>query len=167
MAKKVERSGHNEPTIAAFIQGASESLWYFQATQWIDSPPERVGEQAASVFKAACEIIVKIVDAGYDEESDTWWPMTKLWPDEVDAQMVTLMLMDFGQMIERLPDMGIDVGGIKGFPVVSAGFRVFVGIICGPRWHQRFRSFINTRTQQERLERYARGEGRSSRRRLL
>lgn len=162
-----DRSGLTEVELAEFIITAAESLWYLQASTWADTPPEGIAEDSLAYFQEGCKLVTQIVDLGYDEQRHIWWPLFQLWPDEQAQAMGVLRLMDLGVMMERLPDVGIKMEhGEKGFNVVSRGFVVLVGVVCGVRWRQRYNALLRAQKAKEHLGAYSQREGRSTRRRI-
>jgi len=156
------KHGLSEIETAEGVMEAHASLWYLQAARWADEPPQAVSEQARPFFQAGCRAIVQIVDLGYDTETGTWWPLRKLWPSEADWGSTLLGLMDLGLMLKRLPqvaiwpegtyDMDVVLGvAAPGFTAVSAGFGIFLSIVCGPRWEQRYRAMLRAVERQVKL----------------
>jgi hypothetical protein len=149
------KGGMSAVQAAEWVMMAKESLWYLQAARWIESPPLGVDERSRPFFRAGCALLVEIVDLGYDADLDEWWPVRKLWPTDNDFMAPLLTLMDLGVMVKRLPNVGMRVRGYDGpvFPVVSSGFLVFVGLICGPRWEQRYESLLTATATARRFSR--------------
>lgn len=156
MARRcAERGGLTETMFAEWLISAPESLWYLQAADWANNPPDILkDERARIVFRQGCELIVKIVDLGYDEASGEWWSLRKLWPTDADASVGILILMDTATMLEQLKDIPIwpeeakQMDGLlrayyqPSFLIASAGFWVFFSLVCGPRWRQRFAAMM-------------------------
>lgn len=147
------RHGLTEIQTAEWVMEAHASLWYLQASTWAEQPPAAVVDTARPVFQQGCRAIVQIVDLGYDGATDQWWPLRTLWPGEAEWGEVQLVLMDTGLMLKRLPDVALWPAGTyeeevllgtaqRAFTAVSAGFGIFLSIVCGPRWEQRFRAMM-------------------------
>ncbi len=115
----------NEYDYAELITLASKSLWYTQAKQWAEHPPENVPE----TWRDACVFIVNVVDLGYDAESKKWWDLGKL--DERYVESGRLLLLDFKYMLTQYRRNRMDI--------VSRGFEAFIDLICDKPWISRFR----------------------------
>jgi hypothetical protein len=116
---------------AEFICMADSSLWYTQAKSWAEKPP--IAGNSTIAWRAACKIILNIVDLGYDEQQKTWWPMTKLGTaDEIATKM--LILMDFGMMLKQYRQQSM--------AIVSTGLEVFLDIVLGNNWEKKFKKIL-------------------------
>lgn len=153
------RHGLSEIQTAEWIMDAHASLWYLQASTWAEDPPAAVVEASRPVFQQGCRYIVQIVDLGYDRTQGMWWPIRTVWPSEAEWGGVLLILMDTGLMLKRLPDVASWSEGtyaeevvlgtaVRAFTAVSAGFGIFMSIVCGPRWEQRFRAMVQAAQQR-------------------
>jgi hypothetical protein len=156
------RAGLTETQLAEWIITARESLWYFQARRWAEDPPSAVHETARPMFQMGCKLLLKIVDLGYDPERKQWWPVQKLFDGEDERGGAMLVLMDFGTMTKRLPDVAewpegtydheVILGTVqRGFTTTSAGFQVFVSMMCGPQWERRYAAMMTAMEQAKRL----------------
>lgn len=134
------RHGLTEIQTAEWIMDAHASLWYLQAAAWADEPPRDVVEDVRPFFQAGCRYVVQVVDLGYDAEARAWWPHRKLWPAEAEWGGVLLVLMDLGLVMRRLSE--------RQDAIVSAGFGIFLSIVCGPRWAQRRRAMVAATEQR-------------------
>lgn len=122
---------------AEFICLADNSLWYVQAKSWAKSPP-KIGSPSI-IWQRACQIIIDIVDLGYDEAQKMWWPMATLGnPNEIIAK--TILLMDFGHMLKQYRRCSLDI--------VSRGFEVFLDIVLGKGWEKRFKQFLDEKAKE-------------------
>jgi hypothetical protein len=154
-----ERGSMNETMFAEWVMDAKASLWYLQAADWAENPPDLLtDEPTREAFKQECKAVTDIVDLGYDPETQRWWSLRKLWPSDADARMGILMLMDLGTMLEKMKDIPIWPKDIPreyaqpGFLMVSAGFFVFISTICGPRWRQQYGAMVKAAEQAKRLK---------------
>lgn len=156
------KGGLSEIQLAEWIMTAKESLWYFQAMRWKDQAPTEVAADSRRMFREGCLLVTRIVDLGYDAERGQWWPIRKLFESEDEWGGAMLVLMDLGMMMKRLPDVAsypegthreeVILGTVqRGFPVVSAGFQVFVSMMCGPRWERQYEAMMKAMEQAQRL----------------
>ena len=128
IAMKQKVRGLTEFQVAELILTADRSLWYTQAKNWSEKPPD-IGE-AQPIWQAACKAIIEIVDLGYDEEAKMWWPLKNI--DKAKTKM--LLLMDFGFMLEQYRQ--------SSWNIISQGFEPFLEIVCGYDYRTRLKGFV-------------------------
>jgi len=128
-------TGYTDVQAVDLILTAKDSLWYSQAQQWVEHPPEQFyalgAETVRHIFVNGLAFVVELVDLGYDAERRAWWPFEKI-PNFQEK------LILFGMTMSVISRVRVSTG-----MVISSGFEFLACMILGNNWKYQVEKALN------------------------
>lgn len=131
MARRVSGMTVNE--VILFVMTAKESLWYSQAGQWLETPPDFMGPNTRDLYLHAMRFVRGTVDADFDGK--VWWNTNEFL--SVDGyKHDTAVLREYIVLSDVVTRLALI--RTRTPIVISTGFETFAEIILGKDWPRAF-----------------------------
>jgi hypothetical protein len=130
--------------VAEAVVMAKDGLTLRFCQGWAKEPPGDIeaDSRTAEFFKAGAGVMVAILESGYDEPSQTWWPVVKGWSKD-ETLVKFAHLADFGDMlwqIQHPPVMKMiqDYAANRPPLLIPGSLWLYMDLILGYGWRKRW-----------------------------
>lgn len=137
-----ERRRYNTHALVTLILTAQDSDWYRQLRHWSKYGFAGLSKIHRQALNHGAETTVRIIDSGYSEERNRWWPLV---PEAgQDDSIERVALMDAAAIILSRSQQEVPVATNDALTAVYS-------MLLGPRWKQTYSAIQRATLQAQRV----------------
>lgn len=124
-----------------FIATAPHSMWYVEIKRYADGVfPLDITRDSNKFFLEGCNNICSLVEAGYDEENNSWWRVKAPTNDE-EVKTANRFILSIANALNTLKITYVRQ------PLMVELFECLAKIILGNEWENKFNEVVSPKSK--------------------